>query len=135
MPIAVWARLAARDDGVLRFVGQPVQVKDYADSDLVSDFKLKALTALGKPANLASSVEIVEPCDEDAEVQDFLVVLKKVTLPIGPVVGAFVNGATDKNVFFLLRPDATTCALACGAVARPLPVRASSQRVLCARAR
>ena len=117
MPVAVWARFATRDDVALHLVGQAVEVEDYTAADRVSAFKIKALTALGQPKGAASRVEVVGPCDKTAQVNAYTSVLDDVTLPIGPYVNAFLNGATDKDVFFLLRPDATAGALACGVAA------------------
>ena len=107
MPVAVWARLATRDDGVVRFAGQAVEVESYAALNRVSAFKIKALLALGKPKELAASVEVVGPCGYGAKAEDYTSVLEDVTASIGPIVDGFVKGAVDKDVFFLLRPDAT----------------------------
>lgn len=86
MPVAVWTLFATNAGGDLRAGPSIVPVVDFAADDSVHTFKVKALLSLGKRPELASDVEVVGPCDEDTDATDFTVVLKKVTLQIGPYV-------------------------------------------------
>ena len=52
-------------------------------------------------------MEVVGPCDKGTKAEFVTSVLEDVTVLIGPIVDGFVKGAVGKDVFFLLRPDAT----------------------------